>query len=138
MPREQQRQKLFYYSFAFAFIFISTSAFSQRIKYTGQVLDYDTRQPLHGVTVQVEGKKYNAITDSAGKFSFTLPVDSYTLTFSYVGYVRLAYPIYVLDKDTEVIYLKRMPPNELKEVTVETIKKDAAIKDLQMSTVRIS
>src|SRR5690242_8242530 len=121
-----------------AFIFISNVANAQKIKYTGQVLDYDSHQPMAGVTVQIEGKKYSAVTDSAGKFSFTLPVDSYTLNISFVGYVKLLYPIYILDKTSEVIYLKRTPPNELQEVTVQTIKKDAAIKELHTSNVRIS
>jgi hypothetical protein len=121
-----------------AFVLFSTNASSQRIKYTGQIIDYDTHKPIQGITIQIQGKKYSAITDSAGRFSLILPIDSYTLTITAVGYVKLLYPIYILDKTFEVIYLKRAPPNELQEVTVETIKRDAAIKDLQMSNIHIS
>src|SRR5690349_12389552 len=121
-----------------AFIFFVTQCDAQKIRYTAQIIDFDTHQPLPNVTVQIQGKKFNAVTDSAGEFSFLLPVDSYTLLISSVGYTKLTYPIYILDKTFETIYLKRTPPNELQEVTVETIKKDAAIQNLQMSTVRIN
>src|SRR5215831_6581429 len=93
-----------------AFIFLVTRCDAQKIKYTGQILDFDTHQPLQNVTVQIEGKRLNAATDSSGKFSFLLSIDAYTLTISSIGYIKLSYPIYILDKTFEIIYLKRTPP----------------------------
>lgn len=121
------------------FLFISLSANAQKkIKYTGQILDFDTHQPMAAITVSIEGKKNSTITDSSGYFSFALSPDNYSLVITSVGYQKLVYPIYILDKTSETIYLKKLPPNELQDVTVETRKKDAAVKDLQMSTVHIN
>jgi hypothetical protein len=93
---------------------------------------------MAGITVSIEGKKISTVTDSAGKFTFSLVADSYNLIITSVGYQKLIYPIYILDKTSEEIYLRKLPPNELQEVTVETRKKDAAVTDLQMSTVHIN
>ena len=119
-------------------VFFCINAHAQKIKYHGQVLDFDTHQPMAGITVSIEGKKNSTITDSSGNFTFSLPADSYNLVITSISYQKLIYPIYILDKTSEIIYLKKLPPNELQEVTVETRKKDAAVKDLQMSTVHIN
>ncbi|MGN6616376.1 MAG: TonB-dependent receptor [Ilyomonas sp.] len=129
------RKHIFFLFLNFLFV-INTQA--QNIHFKGTVYDFDNHQPLVGVNVSTEDKKFNTITDSAGYFSFSLPVNSYTLVFTMIGYQKLAEPIYVLDKTTGEFFLKRNALNELQEVTVETRKRDAAIKDLQMSTVRIN
>lgn len=131
------RQPLYGIAFV-CLLFSARAAQAQKIKFTGTVYDYDTHNPVAGMTVSIEGKKTSTSTDSLGRFSFTLPVDSYTLTFTAINYVTISYPIYILDKTSETYYLKKLPPNELQEVTVETIKKDAAIKDLQTSNVRVN
>lgn len=120
------------------FLMCVNASAQKKIKYNGQVVDFDTHQPMAGITVSIEGKKYSTITDSLGNFSFSLSPDNYNLVILSVGYQKLVYPIYILDKTSEVINLKKLPPNELQEVTVESTKKDAAVKDVQMSTVHIN
>jgi len=117
---------------------LSQQANAQKIKFSGIAYDYDSRQPIGGMTVTVDGTKYQTLTDSLGKFSFTLPVNSYTITFTSLLYGKTSYPIYILDKTSETYYIKKLPPNELQEVTVETVKKDAAVKDIQQSNVKIN
>lgn len=129
---------IFKYIFFFLGFAFSTTAYSQRILFTGTIYDFDTHQPIAGVTVKIKDKKITTVTDSLGVFKFSLPVDAYTLIISSSGYITVNLDIYILDKDNAVVYLKKAPPNELQEVTVETRKKDAAVKSMQMSTIRIN
>ena len=54
-------------------------------KIEGKVTDKD-KQPLPGVTVLVKGTKLGVVTDTAGKFQLTLPLEKeVTLQFSFIG-----------------------------------------------------
>ena len=54
-------------------------------KIEGKVTDKD-KQPLPGVTVLVKGTKLGVVTDTAGKFQLTLPLQKeVTLQFSFIG-----------------------------------------------------
>ena len=56
-------------------------------KIIGQVIDADTKQPLAGVNVVVEGTTLGAATDTDGYYSIErLEHDTYRLEFFYVGY----------------------------------------------------
>lgn len=116
----------------------SQTARAQKIKFSGTAYDFDSRQPIAGATVTVDGTKFTTVTDSLGRFSFTLPVNSYTITITSLLYGRSQYPIYILDKTNETYYIKKLPPNELQEVTVESVKRDASVKDIQQSNVKIN
>ena len=53
----------------------------------GTVLDRETRAPLPGVNIAVEGTTTGTITDADGLFEMlNLPNGTYTLTFSMIGY----------------------------------------------------
>ena len=114
------------------------AAICQKIEFKGQVIDFVTRAPLAGVTVNIVSKGRSQVTDDKGMFSFQLDVDSYTLEFSVVGYRPLLRPIYVLDEKYITIELKQKLPTELPEVTILTRKKDANISDVKMSTVTVN
>lgn len=61
------------------------TAESQGIRIQGTVTDTkEVRLP--GVTVQVKGTSVAAVTDVDGNFTLTLPEDSATLVFSYMGF----------------------------------------------------
>ncbi|WP_128543292.1 TonB-dependent receptor [Larkinella soli] len=53
---------------------------------TGTVRDKNTQELLVGVTVQVEGTTSGTVTDTEGRFRLNLPVGSYRIRASYVGY----------------------------------------------------
>jgi hypothetical protein len=54
---------------------------------TGDVLDKDTKEPLIGANVIIMGTNNGASTDGYGKYRIErVPVGSYTIKFSYVGY----------------------------------------------------
>lgn len=58
---------------------------SVKVLYHGKVID-DLDAPLIGVNVTVKGQKgIGTMTDANGQFEITLPEDSYTFVFTYIG-----------------------------------------------------
>jgi hypothetical protein len=53
----------------------------------GRVIEYDTREPLHLVTVVVDGTNYGTATSPDGRFLIRLPLGRHVLRFSAVGFV---------------------------------------------------
>lgn len=73
--------------FALLLIVSVTNAFAQNTgTILGSVRDKRTQETLIGVTVQIEGTTQGTTTDVDGKFKLTLPVGSYNLKASFVGY----------------------------------------------------
>lgn len=62
-----------------------TAAPTQQLR--GTVTDQFLQTPLSGATVSITGTNFSTITDTAGQFRFSkLPVGTYTLQVSYVGF----------------------------------------------------
>lgn len=61
---------------------------AQNKTFSGTVSD-GSNQPLIGVTVEVKGTQYRAITDLNGQFALIAPADKATLVFSYIGFHTL-------------------------------------------------
>ncbi len=120
------------------FLCSSSQGLAQKIELKGKVIDYDTRAPLPGVSVFIPSIHKGTLTDNAGMFSFLLEVDGYDMVLSYTGYRTLTQPLYILDSNHITVVLKRKPPDDLPEVTVESRKKDANVSDARMSTVNIN
>src|SRR5690349_24889766 len=60
-----------------------------------------TGEPLVGVTVQIEGTRFGAITNSAGAYRIpNVPPGSYTLATRLIGYARMVQAITVPDTGT--------------------------------------
>ena len=58
---------------------------------TGEVIDADTHQPLIGANVIIAGTDLGAACNSEGRFSvFNIPVGSYTVTVSMIGYSAIS------------------------------------------------
>jgi len=67
----------------------------------GYIFDTDTRSPLVGVNVIVEGTQLGASTDEAGTYLISnIPAGNQTITASYVGYepVRMKGVLVILDQ----------------------------------------
>jgi len=59
----------------------------------GTILDAESRQPLPGSIVTLYGTKLGAVSDMDGQFGISdVPVGSYTVIFSYLGYSKLFKP----------------------------------------------
>lgn len=60
---------------------------------SGYILDHDTREPLIGASVSVEGTPMGTTTNDIGYYSITLSKGRYTLVYAYLGYQREYVPI---------------------------------------------
>ena len=74
--------------FSFYFFFSIFSAFSQKIgSISGKVRDKSSQEELPFVNLQLSGSNKGATTDESGNFRISnIPVGSYNLVVSYVGY----------------------------------------------------
>ena len=59
------------------------------IELKGVVFDKDTREPLPGVTVMIEGSQQGTATNANGEFIFPIDSGNYNIIFSFIGYERL-------------------------------------------------
>jgi iron complex outermembrane receptor protein len=105
------------------------------INITGKVTSSDTKEPLVGVSIRVDGTDKGAVTDIDGNFSLTAPSDG-TLILTFVGYETLKVPV----NNQSVINIQLVSSaSSLSELVVigygSTAKKDmtGAVKSLKSS-----
>ena len=87
----------------------------------GVVVDEETREPLPGVNIIVLGTNRGTMTNLEGKFNISnLPVGTYSLVFSYIGYSKETIENKVVYEDAVVtIDVKlKVEPIQLKELVV--------------------
>lgn len=117
---------------------VTLEAGAQLVELKGRIIDFDTRQGIGGVSIQIPSIKKGTVTNEKGYFRFSVEPDNYYLNISHTGYSSLTRLIYTLDQDTLLIELKKKPPTELPEVIVESKKKDANVSDPRMSVVDVN
>ncbi|MEO0130781.1 MAG: carboxypeptidase-like regulatory domain-containing protein, partial [candidate division WOR-3 bacterium] len=73
--------------FILAVFFSYTAYAGETGKIAGRIIDANTKEPLVGVNVIVEGTELGAATDATGHYLIiNVPVGTYDITASYVGY----------------------------------------------------
>jgi hypothetical protein len=94
----------------------------------GTVRDQATQELLIGVTVRVAGGTQGVLTDSEGRYKLTLPVGTYVLAASYVGYVTLEKANIVVSSgnDNQINFELQSENKTLGEVTVRANRATAA------------
>ncbi len=125
----------------YLFIFLlalPATTFSQQIEINGVVRDFDNKQPIAGASIFIKAIKKGTTAGDSGKFTITIPINSYELTCSASGYKSASKMIYPLDETHVVIDLKKKPPIELPEVVIGSRSPDANVSDMKMSTVNIN
>lgn len=65
---------------------VCTVVFAQRGTVTGMVTDQQTKEPLIGANIFVDGATSGAATDNSGKYTLDLQAGNQKLIVSYVGY----------------------------------------------------
>ncbi len=66
-----------------------SSLWAQNVTINGTVIDGNDRDPLFGVSVQLEGTAIGAMTDSIGRFTLSLPrATQYRLLFKYMDFAK--------------------------------------------------
>ena len=72
-------------------ILFSTILYSSTGSITGEVIDADTHQPLIGANVIIADRELGSACNLEGMFSvFNIPVGSYTVTVSMIGYSAIS------------------------------------------------
>jgi hypothetical protein len=113
-------------------------------KIMGTVKDLNTQEWITGATVTVKGAQpYYQMTDENGRFSVTLPVGTYSLSISFVGYETLNQYNLVVGSGNDLILNFEMSEarNTLTEVVVKNdLSRSARATDMitPLSTQRLS
>jgi len=82
----------------------------------GKVIDADKKQPLAFVNIGIPGQQGGASTDIDGKFRISSATEFSKLTFSYVGYEALEFPVWRNEKNVVIALHKKS--YELNEIEV--------------------
>lgn len=118
-------------------LLLCASVFAKAQKFTisGHLKDQDTGESLIGATAIHVKTSSGATANTHGFYSITLPRDSVTLLYSYVGY-ELNVVRFFLRKDTMInVFMKSS--SLLEEVVVNATKADAIHEINRMSSVSI-
>ncbi len=120
----ENRLRVFFSLGLMFFLLAASPVHSQgKGKIEGSVLDSKTNEPLPGANVLVQGTRFGAATDLKGKFVIPqVPVGSYTLAVSYIGYRKKTVGVAVEDGQTlrQVIKLDfQIIEGEIIEVTAQ-------------------
>ena len=84
-------KKLLLVSLCFLMLCV-TQVFAQNRTVTGTVTAKEDGLPIPGVTVKVKGSTVGTQTNTAGKFTLSVPTGA-TLVFSFIGYENLQIPV---------------------------------------------
>jgi TonB-linked SusC/RagA family outer membrane protein len=110
------------------------SAVQQKIV-TGTVTDSNTKEPIPGVNIIIEGSKTGTTSDINGKFSISVPNEEAVLVFSFIGY--LTETVSVTNKSS--IDLELVPDiQKLNEVVVTALGIKKETKSLSYNVQQIS
>lgn len=120
-------------------LLFSASILNGQEKYgvKGIVKCSDNKEVLSGVTVLVESLNVGTSTDKNGFYELILPQGSYTIRFSFVGYVSETKTVNVTNSFSELNISLKIDNKILDAVVVSSTKKDANITELKMSVQTI-
>ncbi len=106
-------------------------------KIRGRVIDKETQRPLIGANVLIENYNIGAATDINGEYEIdNLPVGSFTLKFSYVGYATIYEPDIII-RSARITFVNA----ELDESAIEgsqVIVKDNYFTDIEIEQTSTS
>ena len=121
----------------FLFFFVFNFAFAQKNPVLNGVLkDAATGETLIGASVKVSGLiQKGTITNAYGFYSLSLPLGTYKVIFSYVGYQTIVKEL-ELKADIQ-INLDLSSSNELAEVVVNAVKKNDNVSNALMGVQKL-
>lgn len=120
----------------FVLLFSITTTWSQEQNLSLEVLDGTTGLPLENAEVSITPCACGGITDKAGKFSISLPKDSYSINITYIGF-RDDFQTLVLDKTTSLKVYLFEEQEELSEVIVRAKKINENLELPQMGALQL-
>lgn len=78
---------------------------------SGQIVDKETKQPLSGVAILIEGTEVGTITDSEGRYTLgPAPAGDYTVNFFKSGYIEANVTDFAVVADEVSVFPFALPP----------------------------
>jgi outer membrane receptor for ferrienterochelin and colicin len=111
-------------------LLICNPVFSQQTGLiTGTIQDLNTGKALSGATITVDGFSINSLSDSTGQFRLSVPVGTYKVSASNIGYLtQLKYNIVVGSGSPQLVNFELQPQlTSLKEVNISFSKGKSAV-----------
>ncbi len=102
----------------------------------GHITDQKNGELLAGATVYIKETGTGATSDIDGFYSVSLPPGEYHLTYSFLGYQSQELFLY-LNKDTILNIEMALKQQQLKEVVIESTRKDANVRKIEMGVSRM-
>ncbi|MEO6844304.1 MAG: carboxypeptidase-like regulatory domain-containing protein [Ginsengibacter sp.] len=95
----------------------------------GTVTDLYTLGALQGVTIKIDGATNATVTDSLGNYKLTIPVGTYNLNASSIGYKPLLkYNIVLTTGNSQIVNFEMIPDvSSLDEVVINLNQNKTAI-----------
>lgn len=118
------------YLLIIAALFAFNPVFSQQKGLiTGTVQDLNTWKVLSGATISVDGFSISSLSDSTGQFRMSVPVGTYKVSASNMGYItQLKYNIVVGSGSPQLVNFDLQPQlTSLKEVNISFSKGKSAV-----------
>ncbi|MEQ7800024.1 TonB-dependent receptor [Pedobacter sp. ASV1-7] len=118
------------YLLIIAALFAFNPVFSQQKGLiTGTVQDLNTGKVLSGATISVDGFSISSLSDSTGQFRMSVPVGTYKVSASNIGYItQLKYNIVVGSGSPQLVNFDLQPQlTSLKEVNISFSKGKSAV-----------
>lgn len=128
------RPLLFRYIVFVSLLFAACLSVFAQATYTlsGTLKDATTAEPLVGATVYSPRLKRGATADGDGQFSISLPADTVTLVFSYVGYTPLVKLIRLKANKKLFLQLEPVTRQEVVIVAGKTVEDKVAANQMSM------
>ncbi|MDR1646057.1 MAG: TonB-dependent receptor [Tannerellaceae bacterium] len=131
-----KRNVLIVFSLSFCML-CSLAAQEKRFTVSGTVRDAGNGEDLIGAEVVLKGTRTGAVSNAYGYYALTLPQGTYTLVFSYAGYVRHEVDV-DLTADKRLHVVMQEDARELSEVVVSAGKKNENVVKAGMSADKLS
>lgn len=102
---------------------------------SGYIKDKNTGEALIGASVMIQAQQTGTVTNAFGFFSITLPVSTYVVQYSFIGYSSQSETIYLTASLQHEITLDEAPPM-LEEIVVNAPSPDA-VQEVQASKMEL-
>jgi len=127
-------QRLIY---GIASFFLCFPALAQdKFTVNGYIKDISNGEALIGATVFIKELSSGATTNEYGFYSLTLPVGTYSVSYTYIGFQPIAKTI-ELTKNTQLTVELSTNSEELQEVVIQGELEQATVENTEMSTNKL-
>lgn len=101
------------------------------------IVKNEANEPLPFVTVIIESLKVGTTTDERGHYELSLQEGSYTIKYSFVGYITESREVNIANSVKTIDVMMKTDSKMLDEVIISSKGRDANVKELQMSIQNI-